>query len=60
MESAGKPTAGNAPRRALLIFPMAALLNSFSMTALLLVFGVAGHSEIAANIGLVQGATLAL
>ena len=60
MESAGKSTAGNAPRRALLIFPMAALLNSFSMTALLLVFGVAGHSEIAANIGLVQGATLAL
>jgi hypothetical protein len=49
-----------ASRRALLVFPMAALLNSFSMTALLLVFGLAGQSEIAANIGLVQGATLAL
>ncbi len=47
-------------RRALLVFPLAALLNSFSMTALLLVFGLAGQSEIAANIGLVQGATLAL
>lgn len=47
-------------RRALVIFPLAALLNSFSMTALLLVFGVAGHSEVAADIGLVQGATLAL
>lgn len=30
------------------------------MTALLLVFGIAGRSEIAADIGLVQGATLAL
>lgn len=49
-----------ASRRALLVFPMAALLNSFSMTALLLLFGIAGQSEIAANIGLVQGATLAL
>lgn len=39
---------------------MAALLNSFSMTALLLAFGIAGLSEIAADIGLVQGATLAL
>ena len=47
-------------KSALLVFPMAALLNSFSMTALLLVFGIAGHSEIAADIGLVQGATLAL
>lgn len=44
----------------LLIFPLAALLNSFSMTALLLVFGILGSSEIAADIGLVQGATLAL
>ncbi len=47
-------------RRALVIFPLASLLNSFSMTALLLVFGIAGCSEIAADIGLVQGATLAL
>ena len=44
----------------LLIFPLAALLNSFSMTALLLAFGIAGFSGIAGDIGLVQGATLAL
>lgn len=60
MAIVGKSPSDRAPRRALLVFPMAALLNSFSMTALLLVFGIAGHSEIAANIGLVQGATLAL
>lgn len=44
----------------LLVFPLAALLNSFSMTALLLVFGITGLSETAADIGLVQAATLAL
>ncbi|MDB5797932.1 MAG: hypothetical protein JWP36_1834 [Paucimonas sp.] len=44
----------------LLVFPLAALLNSFSMTGLLLVFGLAGETEIAADIGLVQAATLAL
>ena len=47
-------------RRALFVFPLAALLNSFSMTALLLIVGVAGRSELAADIALVQGATLAL
>jgi hypothetical protein len=47
-------------KRALLVFPLAALLNSFSMTALLLLFGIAGQSDIAADIGIVQGATLAL
>lgn len=47
-------------RNALFIFPLAALFNSFSMTGLLLVFGIAGHWETAADIGLVQGATLAL
>ena len=46
--------------KSLLIFPTAALLNSFSMTALLLVFGLAGVSNVAADIGLVQSATLAL
>jgi hypothetical protein len=60
MEPAGMTSPVLASRRALLVFPMAALLNSFSMTALLLLFGIAGQSEIAANIGLVQGATLAL
>ena len=44
----------------LFVFPLAALLNSFSMTVLLLVFGIAGHAERAAEISLIQGATLAL
>ena len=43
-----------------LLFPLAALFNSFSMTALLLVFGLAGYAEVAADIALVQGASLAL
>lgn len=60
MEKIEQGTSRGSARSALLVFPMAALLNSFSMTALLLVFGIAGRSEIAANIGLVQGATLAL
>lgn len=46
--------------RTLFVFPLAAVFNSFSMTALLLVVGVVGRSELAADIGLVQGATLAL
>ena len=60
MEKTGQGLSKGPARSALLIFPMAALLNSFSMTALLLVFGIAGRSEIAANIGIVQAATLAL
>lgn len=47
-------------RLAYLLFPLAALLNSFSMTALLLIVGLAGRSEIAADIAIVQGASLAL
>lgn len=47
-------------RLVMLAFPLAALLNSFSMTALLVVFGVFGDVETAADIGIVQGATLAL
>ncbi|MEI7612320.1 MAG: hypothetical protein WCK63_05390 [Betaproteobacteria bacterium] len=46
--------------RTLFVYPLAALFNSFSMTALLLVVGVTGRSELAADVGLVQGATLAL
>ncbi len=45
---------------ALINFPLAALFNSFSMTALMLVLGVAGWYEVVADIGLVQGVTLAL
>lgn len=44
----------------LLVFPLAALFNTYSMTGLLLVFGIAGDAETAADIGLVQAATLAL
>ncbi len=47
-------------RSVLITFPLAALFNSFSMTAMMLVLGVAGWYEVAADIGLVQGATLAL
>lgn len=43
-----------------LLFPLAALYNTFSMTALLLLYGLAGQSEIAADIALVQAASLAL
>lgn len=43
-----------------LVFPVAALLNSFSTTALLLIFGLAGRPEIVADIALVQAASLAL
>lgn len=43
-----------------LLFPFAALLNSFSMTALLLVIGLSGRGEIVADIAIVQGASLAL
>ncbi len=50
----------HAARSALITFPLAALFNSFSMTALILVLGIAGWHEVAADIGLVQGATLAL
>ncbi len=47
-------------RSGYLLFPLAVLFNSFSMTALLLVFGLSGHAEIAADIALIQGASLAL
>ena len=47
-------------RTAYLVFPLAALFNSFSMTALLVVIGLAGLSDIAADIAIIQGASLAL
>ncbi len=40
-------------------FPLAVLLNGYSMTALLIVMGFAGNHEVAASIGLVQGASAA-
>lgn len=47
-------------RNPVLIFPLAVLVNTYGMTALLLVMGLSGRLEIAAEIGLVQAATLAL
>lgn len=41
-----------------LVFPLAAAINFFSITALLIVAGIAGKGELAANIGIVQGAIL--
>jgi hypothetical protein len=46
--------------RSVFVFPLAAVLNSFSMTVLLLMVGLAGRSELATDVALVQGATLAL
>ncbi|MDO9216141.1 MAG: hypothetical protein Q7U14_02645, partial [Lacisediminimonas sp.] len=48
-----------ASRQALFWFPLATLLNAFSMTALLIIIGVSGRPELAVSIGLVQGAALA-
>jgi hypothetical protein len=46
-------------RPTLVWFPLAALLNSFTMSGLLVILGVTGYPELAVSIGLVQGATLA-
>lgn len=39
-------------------FPLAIASNLFSVTALLIFFGVTGNSELAAEVGIIQGATL--
>lgn len=64
MKVSASTQAGNAvqaepSRQALFWFPLAALLNTFSMTALLVIVGISGYPELAVSIGLVQGATLA-
>ena len=41
-----------------LLFPLAAAINFFSITALLILAGLTGNGELAANIGIVQGAIL--
>jgi glycosyltransferase involved in cell wall biosynthesis len=46
--------------RALFLFPLAFMVNAASMTVLLIVIGLLGKSQMAADIGIVQGATLAL
>lgn len=47
-------------RKAIFYYPLATLFNSYSMTGLLIAFGLFGYSQVAADIGIVQGATLAL
>jgi hypothetical protein len=42
------------------IYPLAFAINFFSMTGLMVVLGLFGKSELAADIGIVQGTTLAL
>ena len=50
----------NAPNQVgSLWFMIAAFLNAFSMTAMLITLGAAGYRELAGSISLVQGATLA-
>lgn len=42
------------------LFPAAFMVNTFAMTILMVVLGIFGKSDMAAEIGIVQGATLAL
>ncbi|WP_052184908.1 hypothetical protein [Methylotenera sp. N17] len=42
------------------IFPLANMANAFAMTVLLIALGLTGHSTLVAEVGIVQGATLAL
>src|SRR2546426_4975843 len=42
------------------VFPVSFLFNTFAMTALLVCLGLMGKPTMAADVGLVQGATLAL
>jgi hypothetical protein len=43
-----------------LLYPLAAAINFFSVTALLIVSGLLGKGELAADIGIVQGALIAV
>ena len=47
-------------RYAMYLFPLAFLLNASAMTILLIAVGVMGQPELAADIAIVQGATLAV
>jgi len=52
---------GNSKRVALFVlYPISALLNSFGMTVAFLLFGLFGFSELAADVALIQAATLAI
>lgn len=43
-----------------MIYPLAVMANTFAMTALLIALGVSGYSSLAADVGIVHGASLAL
>lgn len=43
-----------------LVFPLAVVANTFAMTFLLIVLGISGKASLAADVGIVHGATLAL
>lgn len=43
-----------------LVFPLAVIVNTFAMTFLLIVLGISGKASLAADVGIVHGATLAL
>ena len=42
------------------LFPLAFMMNTFSMTALMVILGLCGHVSLAADIGIMQGAMTAL
>jgi hypothetical protein len=42
------------------VFPAAFLANTFAVTAMMIVLGLAGQSDAAADFGIVHGATVAL
>ncbi len=42
------------------LFPMAAAINIFSLTSLLIVAGLFGHPELAANVAIIQAAIVAI
>lgn len=46
--------------RILPVFPLAIASNLFSVTALLIFFGVSGNSSLAADIGIIQGVSLTI
>jgi heme/copper-type cytochrome/quinol oxidase subunit 4 len=41
-------------------FPLAFTMNTFTMTALMVILGVTGQTHLAANVGIIQGAIAAL
>ena len=42
------------------LFPLAFMANTYAMTVLLIFMGLAGNPSVAADFGIVQGATVAL